>query len=259
MSQKLVQHINYLMKEKEVKLLMLQSKDESGATVPRFITSPEKLAVTDFINDRNYFALLHKPEIRAFKKIAIITNKFGVKTFLQLKHENQLGAIELVMLIPNGEDFIEITDKQQAEDYVNSLGQDSADAEVESVKKMAAPERWSYWMDKLEACTKCYACRSVCPMCYCSSCTTECNTPQWIPVATTPLGNFEWHVMRSMHLAGRCIGCDECAKVCPVNIPLNILNHSLTSKITETYGANASRDKYALNTFKPEDKAEFIK
>ena len=34
---------------------------------------------------------------------------------------------------------------------------------------------------------------------------------------------MEWHLVRAMHLAGRCINCGYCAEACPVGIPLNRL------------------------------------
>jgi len=35
---------------------------------------------------------------------------------------------------------------------------------------------------------------------------------KWIPVASHELGNLDYHLMRAMHLAGRCVNCGECAR-----------------------------------------------
>ena len=263
MNQKINQHIAYLMKEKGVNLIISQAKDSNGFVIPHFILSENDIISSVIaINEmRNFFAYLNKQEIKSFKSIGIVCNYFGVKTFFQLKFENQLKDLELFLLIPTDDDFIEITSEKQAEDYLSGLKQSTilVDEELENVKKMSMEERWNYWMKTLELCTKCYACRAACPMCYCSSCTTECNIPQWIPVPASLHGIFEWHVMRAMHLAGRCIECDGCVKVCPANIPLNILNKGLHNKISEAFSSDDSSIKYALNFFQPDEKVDFIK
>ncbi|NIM03303.1 coenzyme F420 hydrogenase, partial [bacterium] len=58
------------------------------------------------------------------------------------------------------------------------------------------------------------------PLCYCSECITEKTMPQWIVSSPSLKGNTFWNVIRAFHLAGRCIDCGECERVCPVNIPL---------------------------------------
>lgn len=263
MNQKQNQHIISLIKEKGAKLVITQSKDDAGQIVPRFITSDNDLRTEEISASelRNFFAYVHKPELKSFGRIGIVVNYFGVKTYLQLAFENQLRNRELILLAPEGDGFFEISEPKQAEEYLSKNPQPSIGVEEElaAVMKMNSSDRWKYWMEKFQACTKCYACRAVCPMCYCASCTTECNNPQWIPVAPSPLGNLEWNIMRAMHLAGRCVGCGECDTVCPVNIPLNIINQSLTNKISDAFGVDDGKTKYALNTFKPEEKVDFIK
>ena len=40
-----------------------------------------------------------------------------------------------------------------------------------------------------------------------------------------------FHVMRAYHLAGRCVGCDACVTVCPMDIPLGKLNRKVAKEI----------------------------
>jgi formate dehydrogenase (coenzyme F420) beta subunit len=133
---------------------------------------------------------------------------------------------------------------------------------LKKIDAMSMEERWAFWQHEFSKCFKCYACRSACPMCYCTKCTTDSNQPQWIPVASHQLGNMEWHLMRAMHLAGRCINCGECAKACPLDIPLNLLTYKMIDELNTNFGAVAglkSDAVYALSTFKNEDKENFIK
>jgi formate dehydrogenase (coenzyme F420) beta subunit len=75
------------------------------------------------------------------------------------------------------------------------------------------------------------------------------------------MGNLDWHLMRAMHLGGRCVNCGECAKACPMDIPLNLLTYQLIDGIQADFGAVAGMKAdavYALSTFKPDDKENFI-
>ena len=60
--------------------------------------------------------------------------------------------------------------------------------------------------------------------------------------------------------AGRCSGCDECARVCPADIRLDLINRKLALEVEKQYG-NVGLDpeqKAALVDFRMEDSEEFI-
>jgi ferredoxin len=62
--------------------------------------------------------------------------------------------------------------------------------------------------------------------------------------------------MRAYHLAGRCVDCDECERVCPVNIPLSLLNRYIVREIIELfdYTPGLSPDEPSpLTTFRPNE------
>ena len=44
---------------------------------------------------------------------------------------------------------------------------------------------------------------------------------------------------RAYHLAGRCVGCDECERVCPMDIPISLLNLKLAQEVDELFGYQA--------------------
>jgi len=135
-------------------------------------------------------------------------------------------------------------------------------ADVNRIENMSAEERWAFWEKEFEKCVKCYACRQACPLCYCERCVVDKTAPQWIDQSAHPVGNLSWHITRAFHLAGRCIGCGECERVCHQNIPLGLLNKKMGKEVFNLFGYRAGVDpnsKPPLTDYKMEDKEEFIR
>jgi ferredoxin len=63
-------------------------------------------------------------------------------------------------------------------------------------------------------------------------------------------------------LAGRCINCEECQRVCPVDIPLNLLNKKLAKEAEKSFdyrpGYNID-DELAMSTYKEDDDQDIFK
>lgn len=83
--------------------------------------------------------------------------------------------------------------------------------------------RRAYWEAHLGRCTLCYACQTICPVCFCKECplTLERDDPQRKQPGRAAI--FAFHLMRASHMAERCTGCYECERVCPAAIPLSAL------------------------------------
>lgn len=236
--------------------------------VPCFAETPaqaEQLVYTSECKS-NLAVYLHKPEVKIARKIAIIANVAALRSIVQLCSENQLQHLELTLLTVNASnELITFADLNAVEAYVQANFPTYSDEDMQLLEKinaMSREERWQFWSEQFSACVKCYACRAVCPMCYCSSCTVECNQPQWIKVSSQTTGNMEWHTMRAMHLAGRCINCGECGRICPAGIPVHLLTAKMNQDIEAEFGARSGfslKNGYALNTFKAGDKEQFIK
>ena len=112
---------------------------------------------------------------------------------------------------------------------------------------MAMPpaERMAFWAEEFNRCVKCYACRQVCPMCYCERCIVDKNRPIAIDPAPSTKGNFAWQIARAFHLAGRCVGCGECSRACPAGIDIALLNISLHIAAQKNFGYEAGADPKA--------------
>jgi formate dehydrogenase (coenzyme F420) beta subunit len=138
-------------------------------------------------------------------------------------------------------------------------GYDERLAELEA---LPLEKRWAYWQEAFARCTRCNACRQVCPMCFCEQCVQDKTRPQWVESSPHPRGNMAWHLTRAMHQAGRCSGCAECERACPAGIPLMLLNRKVTRTVETRFGYKASSDPAVpcpVGTFRIDDRQEFIR
>ncbi len=215
---------------------------------------------------QNLAVYLMKEEVRDMGRIAIVANITTMRAIIQLMGEHQItdGAIA-ILGVDSGEGLHVFNDAASVTTYLSKMPFTPAPEDAELLAKIEAmtpQERWKFWMEELEACVKCYACRAACPLCYCTRCTVECNQPQWIHVPSHELGNLEWHIMRAMHLAGRCVNCGACYRACPLGIPLHILTLKLAGDIEKNFGVRAGEgreDAHVLATFRPDDRENFIR
>jgi ferredoxin len=237
--------------------------DGSGNRVrPVFIRNSREAdrLVMDERCQQNLGVYLTKQEVRELGKPAIIARVPVMLTIQQLVYEEQIkdGDVVVIGVSTDGR-VLDFQDMKSLTEYLSTISRKLSPEEmaaVDKLEKMTREERWNFWLEETSNCIKCYACRASCPMCYCPRCTVECNQPQWISVPAHGLGNLEWHVMRAMHLAGRCVNCGECFRACPVKIPVNLLTQRIILDIANNFGEEG---EYALATFKPEDKEDFIR
>jgi formate dehydrogenase subunit beta len=117
--------------------------------------------------------------------------------------------------------------------------------DIARLKELTSAERWAKWQDEFSRCIRCYACRNVCPACFCERCFVEETEPPWVmPMPQWP-DNLIFQVIRNIHVAGRCTDCGECERVCPVNIPLRSLTREMYDIVGELFKFKSGMDRDA--------------
>lgn len=107
--------------------------------------------------------------------------------------------------------------------------------DIAQFEEKTPDERWQEINNLLQSCTRCYACREVCPFCYCNLCFIDQNMPNWFGKTTELPDIISFHLIRAMHLAGRCVGCGSCSSVCPVGIDLSLINRKIEEIVQKRF------------------------
>lgn len=282
MQNELRQHCRRLLEDGTVQAVIGYGRASTGnRTIPVFITKPDE--VDQLVWDEQCFANLAKylsrKEVRSLGKLAICVKGCDQRALVVLEKEAQIDRSQLVVIglacdgVGNPKlKKCETCDVHTPRDCDVVIGQaKTADApvaadrryvELEEFWKKTPDERMAYWKAELARCIKCYACRQVCPMCYCPQCIVDKNRPVTISTSATLKGNFAWQITRSFHLGGRCVGCDECTRACPAGINLRLLNLTLAKAAEENFNFRAGNDPAAepiVGSYSQQDHEEFIR
>lgn len=109
--------------------------------------------------------------------------------------------------------------------------------EVARLEGLSPEERFEFWQNELSRCIRCNACRDACPACTCEKCVFD--NPSSGLENKAPVNSFEeqmFHIIRALHVAGRCTDCGECSRACPQGIPLHLINRKLIKDMNRLYG-----------------------
>ncbi|MET1124178.1 MAG: Coenzyme F420 hydrogenase/dehydrogenase, beta subunit C-terminal domain [Archaeoglobaceae archaeon] len=130
-------------------------------------------------------------------------------------------------------------------------------ADVEELEKLDREQRWNYWIEVFGRCIRCHACRQVCPICYCEECIVDPTNlaispmtppeekaayPRVLGKTVSARDNMIYHILRVLHHAGRCTGCGECERACPMELPLTTLERKLWKVVSEEFGYSPDED-----------------
>jgi len=285
MQTELRQTCRRLLEEGDVRVVIGYGQSAAGGAVhPVFITKPEE---TDRLvwNDRctaNLAKYLLRKEIRALGKPAIVVKGCDARALVVLEKESQIERSGIVAIgmacagqnqpkceacdvaVPRSVDIVigQAASLETQREEGNAQRRSSRDAALDALRAKPPAERIAYWMRELSRCVKCYACRQVCPMCYCERCIVDKNRPTVIDTSATLKGNFAWQITRAFHLAGRCVGCDQCTAACPAGIDLGLLNLSLARAAEEHFGYRPGMDPDAepiVGAYSIQDREDFIR
>lgn len=132
---------------------------------------------------------------------------------------------------------------------------------VEDFEKKSSDERWNYIQEEYSKCIRCYACRNVCPSCYCNECFVDQNDPQWIGKTPEVTDSIIFHLIRNLHVAGRCVDCGACVSACPVDLDLRVMSKKVEKEIKDRFDYSVGTDikeKPVMATYCENEKQDFI-
>jgi ferredoxin len=110
----------------------------------------------------------------------------------------------------------------------------------EELLQLDPQQRFAFWQHALTKCMKCYGCRNSCPVCFCKECKMEQELHSRVGRLPPDVPMFQF--IRLCHVADKCIGCGECERACPCNIPLNLITKLMKRDVKELFGYEAGLD-----------------
>ncbi len=135
-----------------------------------------------------------------------------------------------------GSDYM-ISDEELGEKLSTPEPQGDKLAEVKAIEAMSPTERFAFWQNELSKCIRCNACRDICPACNCEQCIFDKpDSPVAGKAYADEVEEQLFHIIRAYHVAGRCTGCGECARVCPQGVRIDLLNSKFAKDINTFFG-----------------------
>ena len=234
-------------------------------TMPTFVTDPEDLegevvwnAFCDY-NLLNYADLGVKQEARGKGGAAILVKPCELHNLDILLEEGNMSGVSrrnvrpLVMrcegiyetegLNAYTRDDAELkvqTKCLECPEYVAAHGADrvarekAGRADYQAYAAKMEDDAGIDWAGTLNKCLHCYACRNVCPSCYCTQgCPADEAATAHVTNALKMVKGIEtsrqivYNLVRTWHIQARCSECLECERVCPVHIPIMALKAKL--------------------------------
>ena len=115
--------------------------------------------------------------------------------------------------------------------------------DLKAFETLPLEDRMAFWEKEMSRCIRCYACRNACPLCVCRDhCVASSRTPHWLSQSDGVRDKMFFQIIHAAHLAGRCTGCGECQRACPVGIPVLMLKRALGRQVESLFAYRSGVD-----------------
>lgn len=243
-----------------------------GTAQPCFATKPEQTdrLICDERCSQNIAA--HVARVSHLGRVAVVARGCDSRSLVCLIKERQLERDRLHIIgvgcsgireageLSNACSTCVQRDAVIADEFVGERSGESRP--VAPDRAAASPDtRWQELSTAVARCIRCYACRQACPNCYCPVCFVDAGQPQLVGKTSGLSDNMVFHIMRALHMAGRCVECGACSRACPMGIDLMRFNREAARIARERFGSSAGMtldEPPALTAFDPNDQQEFM-
>ncbi len=260
-------------------VLGYRAGSEDGVAQPFFATAPEQTEELIFDHTCSLNIASYLLKVRSSGRVAVITKGCDARSIVLLLQEKQIVRENIYILgvgcegmVLNGEKSIACRVCQYPNPviYDEMIGppaeKTAPDPQVQKVDdefdRLTPDEKWQIISADIANCIRCYTCRQVCPNCYCPLCFVDVSKPPLLGKTHTISDNMVFHIIRALHMAGRCVECGACHRACPAGIDLMRFNRRVTKIVRERFGTIPGVEidsQPPLTRFSPEDPQEFIK
>jgi formate dehydrogenase (coenzyme F420) beta subunit len=245
MSQKIKEHIERLLTEKKIKGF-LGLREENGHIQPFLFCDPNELAHLSLgdrgkpgdtrypLNQILIRLVIEYPE-EVFGVLIRGCDERGLKELFKWKQLPEERVIPVGLGCPDELAKSCECEKPFPDCLIEGPKGEGVDSQkVARINQMDIEDRLKLWGKEFDKCIKCLGCRNICPMCFCKECTLE--EAALIDRGEIPPANPSFHLVRAMHMAGRCIDCGLCEEACPADIPLRTLYKKVADIVCEEFG-----------------------
>ena len=219
--------------------VFIACREVRGHCLPWFYSKDKLDELDDFVTGPNRYPL-EKMALKLARKdpdlkIGLVARDCNQRALKVYGAFNQMAAPEVIPLgccpssLKQAADCSHLRKKPVGE-VKKQMGMDN-NLGLDDLKAMPPAERWQRWSHEFSRCIKCYGCRDICPVCFCKECSLE--HPEVVTPGRLPVEIPMFHLVRAVHMAGRCIDCGLCEQACPADIPLRLL-YSEVSRIMDT-------------------------
>lgn len=245
MSERIKEYIQGLLSEGKVKGF-LGLREEYGHIMPHLFCTPgdlEHLSLGDGAKAGDARYPLNQMMIRLAKEypeetFAVLVRGCDERGLRELFKWNQLSE-ERVIPVGLGcpDELAEACECERP--FPDCLidgpkGKEGNCEKVARIDGMDLEGRLEFWVTEFNRCMKCFGCRNICPMCFCNECSLE--EESLVGKGEIPPDNPTFHLVRAVHMVGRCIDCGLCEEACPADIPLRTLYKKVSEIVSEELG-----------------------